>query len=202
MAITLDFVIRIFLGVYFTAIAAFYIRRLVFCKGQKKRLFVGKFVTSHWFAHILFRVFRSLILFICVARIFFPAVDNYLLVCFFINTPVINLVGIFFLVFGFAVVLSGHVGLGEQWRSGIDLEGTGGLVTTRLYARTRNPIYIGVMIAQLGFFLALPSVFTFICLIAGATAILNQVRLEEIHLLRRFSDDYREYCQRVPRWLY
>ena len=99
------------------------------------------------------------------------------------------------------IAVTGHNNLGEVWRSGIDPDGPAKLVTTRLYGRSRNPMYLGVLAAQLGFFLALPSAFTLVCLMAGFAAVFSQVRLEEVHLGQQFPGQYANYLQNVPRWL-
>ena len=62
-------------------------------------------------------------------------------------------------------------------------------------------MYVGVATAQLGFFLALPSLFSLICLAVGLYALYKQIAVEEAHLVTRFNDDYLKYKQTVPRWL-
>lgn len=115
--------------------------------------------------------------------------------------PAVLFSGALLMLAGFVTSLKGHYDLGEYWRSGIDPSGPPAIVSRGLYARTRNPMYIGVLMGQMGFFLALPSVFTLVCLVAGALAILSQVRLEEAHLARVAPQEYLAYSQRVRRWL-
>ena len=55
-------------------------------------------------------------------------------------------------------------------------------------------------LAQLGFFLAWPTVFSLICLIVGWIAVSVQVELEEAHLQQRFGDGYADYQRAVGRW--
>jgi protein-S-isoprenylcysteine O-methyltransferase Ste14 len=61
-------------------------------------------------------------------------------------------------------------------------------------------MFLGVAAAQVGFFLALPSVFSAICLIVGLSVLQRQVLAEEAHLSGRFSEDYKDYSTRVRRW--
>ena len=62
-------------------------------------------------------------------------------------------------------------------------------------------MFLGIAIAQAGFFLALPSVFSSVCLLVGWYTLQNQTLAEEAHLSAKFTDDYRHYTEDVPRWL-
>lgn len=127
--------------------------------------------------------------------------DRYLLKFPYFEVLWLNLASVVMMVAGFILTVSGHANLGSQWRSGIDPDGPVKLVTAKLYARSRNPMYLGVMCAQTGFFFALPSVFTLICLLIGAVAIVNQAKLEEKRLHQRFATRYELYSSTVRRWL-
>jgi protein-S-isoprenylcysteine O-methyltransferase Ste14 len=76
------------------------------------------------------------------------------------------------------------------------------LVVNGPYAFTRNPIYIGFVIAYFGFAILLTSLWVLLLLIP-VLAILQRgvVEREEAYLARRFGDAYRKYQARVPRWL-
>jgi len=76
------------------------------------------------------------------------------------------------------------------------------LVTGGLYARTRNPMYLGILSVLLGEALAFGSV----RLLAYAAVVflafhLFTVLYEEPAHRRRFGPAFEEYCRRVPRWL-
>lgn len=115
-------------------------------------------------------------------------------------TPAVIISGALMMVAGFIFTVFGHYSLGEAWTSGLNPNGPPSLVKNGLYRLSRNPMFIGVLITQWGFFLALPSVFTFICLAVGHIAIFNQVKLEEHFLKNRFGDSYLDYVNQVPRW--
>jgi len=188
-----------FLATYFTLVALIYSLRLLF-RGQSRRLlFVGAPGSRHWIGHMAFRVFRILIWGICVARIPYPELDAFLLPLLE-APPVLELIGAVLMCFGLMLVLIGHYQLGNNWSSGIDPDGPLNLVTDKLYRYSRNPMYAGVLIGQLGFFAILPSVFTLICLVLGGSAILNQALLEEKHLQNRFPEQYPLYRASVSRW--
>ena len=59
-----------------------------------------------------------------------------------------------------------------------------------------------VILGQLGLFLALPSLFTLVCLGVGTWAVLSQVGVEEKLLQQRFGEAYTAYKTSTPRWLF
>jgi protein-S-isoprenylcysteine O-methyltransferase Ste14 len=76
------------------------------------------------------------------------------------------------------------------------------VVDTGIYARTRNPMYLGLTIAYLGGVLLMGSIGTLMLLPFVLAALVTQViRREERHLRERFPVEYADYCARVGRWL-
>jgi protein-S-isoprenylcysteine O-methyltransferase Ste14 len=76
------------------------------------------------------------------------------------------------------------------------------LATDGPYAWTRNPLYLGSFLLQIGFGVMSGS------WIAAAITILpsliiypNVIRNEEGHLSRLFPEEFRDYCATVPRFL-
>ena len=76
------------------------------------------------------------------------------------------------------------------------------LTTTGPYAYTRNPIYIGntlivcSLVILMELFWLVPIVFLWCILIYSFV-----IRYEEITLLKRYGNAYKEYLRSVPRWL-
>jgi len=192
--------VRYFLGGYFTFIAVFYSFRLILNRSDNTLTHLGRVGTSHWIGHITFRFFRLLIWWICVARIFYPEIDHYLGLFPLLKFIWLNLAGVALILSGFAIILICHRALGQNWRLGIDPTGPDYLLTRHIYSYSRNPIFIGVLIGQFGFFLALPGIFSLVCLIIGGLSIANQIKLEEAYLSERFGEQYHDYCQKVSRW--
>ncbi len=73
---------RWFLALFFLSVAAFYTVRIIVAKRQigASPVYTGKFGTLHWTTHSVFRVFRVLILGVCLARLAWPDFDTYLLI--------------------------------------------------------------------------------------------------------------------------
>lgn len=201
---TIDIITRWYLALFFSMVAIFYTVRIL---GDRRRsqgvqlVHHGSPYERHWVSHTLFRLFRAAIWAVCVVRLFYPELDRWIVPCTSPSAVWLAVPGMLLLALGFCVAVTGHRTLGNNWRSGIDLNGDTQLVQNGLYGRSRNPMYIGVKIALVGFLLALPSGFSALCLVLGWLALDMQVKLEEAHLDQRHQDDYRDYMARVPRWL-
>lgn len=75
------------------------------------------------------------------------------------------------------------------------------LVAAGPYAMVRNPLYVGTLLCVAGASVAFGSAVTTTAITLGSFAILHWiVRREENRLLIEFSDAYRAYMDRVPRW--
>ena len=193
---------RVYLAVFYTGVAAFYTFRILAKKraGSGEVVFAGERFGATWWNHLLFRAFRMTIWMVCLLRWPFPTVDEYLGIFDALNTWPVVLAGDLLLTSGFAFVVAVHFGHGRHWRSGIDPRGPEALRTDGFYRYSRNPMFVGVATAQAGFFLALPSVFTALCLLIGWATLHRQTLAEEAHLAARFPRDYTEYRSRVRRW--
>jgi protein-S-isoprenylcysteine O-methyltransferase Ste14 len=91
-----------------------------------------------------------------------------------------------------------HIGAISRTRS----DRLGPLVATGPFALIRNPLYVGNILIWVGFALAARLVWLapLIVLLLGAEYHLI-VRWEESLLVSRLGDDYRDYAERVPRWV-
>lgn len=76
------------------------------------------------------------------------------------------------------------------------------VVTTGIYARTRNPIYVGDAVIYLGIAVATGSWLALLVLPA-LIALMNRfvIAREERYLTERFGTAYTAYAARVRRWL-
>lgn len=194
---------RWFLALYFLSVAGFYGARVVaLTRGTGcSPVFGGRKGSLHCATHMAFRTFRAAILGVCVARLFWPPIDRYLLPFDGLWQPPILMLGNGLLLGGFAAVLRIHFFMGRSWRSGSRADDETSLMTTGPFAISRNPMMLGVMIAQLGLFLALPTLFTLVCLLVGLWAVVKQVTVEEQVLHEKFGATYDAYRARTPRWL-
>ena len=76
------------------------------------------------------------------------------------------------------------------------------LVVRGLYRYTRNPIYVGVLTALLGWAAMFQArIFLIYAACVGVGFHLFVVFYEERALRRRFGAEYQDYCAKVGRWL-
>jgi protein-S-isoprenylcysteine O-methyltransferase Ste14 len=79
---------------------------------------------------------------------------------------------------------------------------TTALVTSGPYRFTRNPMYLGISLVYLGLALLCDAPWALLLLAAVVVALdVAVIRPEERFLTARFGDAYRDYAQRVRRWL-
>jgi len=194
---------RAYLAIFFSGVAVFYTLRIIAKKrtGRSDVVFPGDVSSTTWWNHMLFRVFRITIWMVCLFRWFFPTIDSYLGFFSSLNIWPIVLAGNILLTAGFFFTVAVHFSLGNQWRSGIDPAGPVQLRTDGFYRFSRNPMFVGIATAQVGFLLAMPSVFSGLCLLFGLYTLHRQAVAEETHLLKHFPRDYEYYLSNVRRWI-
>jgi protein-S-isoprenylcysteine O-methyltransferase Ste14 len=194
---------RWFLALFFVGVAVFYTARILVLsrRHHASPVFTGKPGTLHFATHAAFRFFRIVIFAVCLVRLLWPSFDRYLVPLYVLWHPFVLLLGDGLLVASFAAILLVHFYMGDDWRSGTRVDDQTRLITSGPFAISRNPMMLCVVLGQLGLFLALPSVFTLICLVVGLWAVINQVGFEDQLLRERFGAAYGAYAARTPRWL-
>jgi protein-S-isoprenylcysteine O-methyltransferase Ste14 len=76
------------------------------------------------------------------------------------------------------------------------------LVTDGIYQRTRNPLYVGIIIAQYAVALIFALDWLLLLIVPGWVVLhFAVVRREESYLEGKFGEAYRRYKARVPRYL-
>src|SRR5262245_47939391 len=111
-------------------------------------------------------------------------------------------VGLIFVTLGFALVALSARNFHRASTSVVPSEPSTALVTTGPYRFTRNPIYIGFVLAYFGFAIVLTSMWVLLLLIPVMAVMQRGVVVrEEAYLAGKFGDAYRKYQARVPRWL-
>ncbi len=76
------------------------------------------------------------------------------------------------------------------------------LVTSGVYAWTRNPMYLGLSILLLGWAITLGGLSPFLGPVLFPPLLQKfQIAPEEAALRKLFGQDYEAYCRRVGRWL-
>jgi protein-S-isoprenylcysteine O-methyltransferase Ste14 len=116
------------------------------------------------------------------------------------RTPLLVWSGVLVTLLGEAIRLWGvhHIGVISRTRS----ERLGPLIDSGPFALVRNPLYVGNTLLWIGFALTAGLAwFAPIVLVALGAEYHAIVRWEEQLLESRYSEEYRDYVSRVPRWL-
>jgi len=94
-----------------------------------------------------------------------------------------------------------QIQMGTSWRIGIDKKNRTELIEKGLFTVSRNPIFLGMRLALIGFFLTIPNAITLLTMVLGDVLMQIQVRLEEEHLRKLHGKKYEEFCRNVRRWI-
>ena len=126
---------------------------------------------------------------------------DYLLPFWYLENDTLYKIGWGLLILSLIVVWVAQSQMANSWRIGIDEKNKTKLVTKGLFSISRNPIFLGIMLANIGLFLVIPNAFTLLIVSLSTISINTQIRLEEDFLKREFGNDYLEYSKKVRRWI-
>ncbi|HBP66251.1 MAG TPA: isoprenylcysteine carboxylmethyltransferase family protein [Desulfosporosinus sp.] len=112
----------------------------------------------------------------------------------------VSWIGVVVCIVGLIIFLMSLIAFGKSFRVGIDEKHPGKLVTTGIFAYSRNPIYTAFGFILLGIFLILPNWIFLIYLVLGFWLFNRQVLLEEASLRKHYGEEYTEYCIKVGRF--
>ena len=117
------------------------------------------------------------------------------------KNEIVGWIGVALCMLGLILFLLSLISFGKSFRVGIDEEKPGSLVTTGVYAISRNPIYTAFGLVLLGIFLIFPNWILLLFLVAGIWLFNRQVLREEDSLKKIYGEEYLEYCKKVRRYL-
>jgi protein-S-isoprenylcysteine O-methyltransferase Ste14 len=110
---------------------------------------------------------------------------------------------------GLAVTLCGLVlfaltmlTMKTSWRVGIDKVEKTSLVTSGLFAVSRNPAFVGMDLMFAGIAVTHLNVLTVLAAVLVAAVLHLQIRQEEKHLAGVFGSEYIDYMKKSPRYLF
>jgi len=125
----------------------------------------------------------------------------YLLPIWYLENESLQLFGWILLHLSLIWIFIAQLQMKDSWRIGIDEKNKTELVTDGLFQFSRNPIFLGIIIVDIGILLLIPNALS-LCIVALSVASIHtQVRLEESFLKKSFGKEYWEYCERVGRWI-
>lgn len=118
----------------------------------------------------------------------------------FFHAQAISWVGVFFCLAGLALLAWSIVSFGRSFRVGIDVDHPDRLITTGVFAFSRNPMYVAFALILIGQFLVFSNWILLLYIGAGTWLFHRQVLREEEYLNSHYGAEYVEYCQRVRRY--
>jgi protein-S-isoprenylcysteine O-methyltransferase Ste14 len=148
--------------------------------------------------------FKCVTLALLVYVLFFAFVPQwhlYYLPLWYLQSKTVFYAGCMLLLLALIWTFTAQVHMRDSWRIGIDTKDKTALVTGGLFRLSRNPIFLGMIMALLGLFLINPNVLTLVFFISGYILIQIQVRLEEVFLLEQHGTAYSNYCTQVRRFI-
>ncbi len=119
----------------------------------------------------------------------------------FFHSAAVAWIGVFFCLAGLLLVFLSLVSFGRSFRIGIDTNHSDRLVTTGVFALSRNPIYVAFGFILFGQFLVFPNWILLVYMGAGIWLFHRQVLREEEYLEKHYGEVYAEYRSRVRRYL-
>ncbi len=130
------------------------------------------------------------------------AVLNYFAPIRSILHPPVTYSGVIFIVIGLIITIWSAVLFNKAGTAIKPFEDSTQLVTQGMYQLTRNPMYLGMVMILLGIALLFGTLTPFIMIPIFVWLIQTIfIKNEEIVMERTFGNEYREYKERVRRWL-
>jgi protein-S-isoprenylcysteine O-methyltransferase Ste14 len=119
----------------------------------------------------------------------------------FFQAEIVSWIGVFFCLTGLLLLLWSLISFGQSFRVGIDTEHPDKLITSGVFAFTRNPIYVAFAFILLGQFLIFSNWILLIYTVAGVWLFHRQALREEEYLKKHYGKEYVAYANRVRRYL-
>lgn len=185
----------------YLGLAFFWLSFLVWKRTGVNPYVLGKTDNAHDFVGMLFRMTIAAIVGVVILFAVSSTAYEYLTPIVWLERAMLKFAGLSLLAVSLIWTLLAQAQMGNSWRIGIDANAKTALVTHGVFRWSRNPIFLGMRVTLLGFFLILPNALTLTTLILGDALMQIQVRLEEEYLRQTHGEEYRNYCQGTRRWL-
>ena len=127
----------------------------------------------------------------------FPAPLNQVLM----DSQISRTTGAALLFIGLLFFLGAFVSFGDSWRVGFDIKTPGKLVTSGMFAFSRNPIYLFLDLWFIGVFLMNGRLIFLIFAILTLIAIHWQILQEEAFLSKLYNEPYHRYRSQTGRYI-
>jgi protein-S-isoprenylcysteine O-methyltransferase Ste14 len=119
----------------------------------------------------------------------------------FVHSDAIAWAGVAACALGLLMLLWSLVSFKQSFRIGIDTDRPDTLITSGIFALSRNPIYVAFALVLIGEFLIYPNWILLIYIFGFFGLVHRQVLREEDYLKAHYGQAYRDYCNRVRRYV-
>lgn len=136
-----------------------------------------------------------------LANAVFPESYGYFLPITWLENIYLKDVGAGMMIVSLILTFIAQAQMRDSWRVGIDEQTKTELVTKGLFRYSRNPIYLGMVLALLGAFFIAPTGVTLLILVLSYVLMQIQIRLEEQYLIRLHGQRYLDFKKKVRRWM-
>ena len=148
-----------------------------------------------------FRLLPILSLLVMVVYLLPEQYYEYLAPLRWLHGEFLQKLGIAMMSVALVIIVIAQGQMGESWRIGVDYDHRTEFVQQGLFKYSRNPIFAGIMLSVVGYFLVLPNAVTLLIMMLDLALIQVQIQLEEQHLAAEHGEVYKRYCNDVRRWV-
>mgnify|MGYP000191606915 FL=1 len=173
---------------------------LLWRKTKVNPLTFNKGDDAHGYNGKVFGIISVIELVVVSVYAFIPSSHKFMLPFWYLENDSLVYLGWALLIISLLFVWFAQGNMRESWRIGIDEENKTELVTDGFFSFSRNPIFLGIMIANIGLFMVLPNAFTLLIIALSTISVNTQIRLEEEFLKNEFGSQYTQYQTKVNRW--
>lgn len=122
------------------------------------------------------------------------------LTSFLFNSVAIRLTGVLAVFISVSILKITLHHFGNSLRFGLNDNNIGKLVTTGIFARSRNPFFLSLLLFFIGTALTFPNLFFLFFAVSAFAGIHFSILKEEKFLLKVYGDKYLNYQQKVRRY--
>ncbi|KAB2963415.1 isoprenylcysteine carboxylmethyltransferase family protein [Zoogloea sp.] len=173
----------------------------VYKKTGKNPYLFGKTDSAHDYSGKQMRIMTAATLVSIILYSFFDVFYQLLIPIGYMEIAIVEEAGAVLMVLSLCWILIAQIHMGQSWRIGFNKNDTAPLISTGVFRFSRNPVFLGMILTQTGFFLVMPNVITLMILSQVYQLLQIQVRLEEEYLVTVHGDEYKKYCTQTRRWL-
>ena len=168
--------------------------------GKNPYLF-GKSDSAHDYSGLQMRIVPAATILAIIIYSVLGEVYQFLVPIGYLEIDRVKLAGALLLILSLCWIIIAQINMGQSWRIGFNNNDAAPLIRSGVFRISRNPVFLGMIVTQIGFCLMMPNVLTLLILSQVYQLLQIQVRLEEEYLASMHGDEYKDYCKHTRRWL-